>query len=140
MKAIGLFGQKYVNVDRREYELGSAGPNEAIVEVRASGVCGTDLNFLRDSDDGFHPLGHELSGVVVETGGCVRNVKPGDKVVAEPAMHFRQAIDLLKARAVDPDVFLTDYVTFDTFEQKMRDVIEQKIPAVKVCLRPNSLM
>ena len=68
MKATGLFGRKYVNVEKREYELGAVGPNEALVEVKASGVCGTDLNFLRDSDDDFHPLGHELSGVVLETG------------------------------------------------------------------------
>ena len=83
MKATGLFGRKYVNVEKREYELGAVGPNEALVEVKASGVCGTDLNFLRDSDDDFHPLGHELSGVVLETGDCVKNVRPGDKVVVE---------------------------------------------------------
>ena len=83
MKAVGLFGKKYVDVERREYELGAVGPNEALVEVKASGVCGTDLNFMRDSTDGFHPMGHELSGVVLETGVCVKNVKPGDSVVVE---------------------------------------------------------
>ena len=61
MKAIGLFGQKYVNVEKREYELGGVGPNDALVEVKASGVCGTDLNFMRDSTDGFHPMGLALS-------------------------------------------------------------------------------
>jgi len=343
MKAVGLFGQKYVNVEKREYELGEIGPNEALVEVRASGVCGTDLNFMRDSSDGFHPMGHEFSGVVLETGVCVKNVKPGDKVVvedvaacgtcrdcqeghvalcrnlidgqgrpglathykvdarclvpfeglpfeaaslteplavgitatqesdipfggsvvvfghgpiglfaarcaklrgagkvivvgrgsdnplgakrfeaarvlgadelvesrgrnlveeirkllpsgadrvivttppetvpdaigccrfggrvavlglhfggrnvapldvnqivfgkidvkgviAEPAMHFRQAIELLKTGAVDPDVFLTDFVTFDDFPDRIRGVLERKIPSVKICLRPN---
>lgn len=83
MMAKGLFGRKYVQVELREYELGPVGPNEALVEVRASGVCGTDLNFLRDSEDGFHAMGHELSGVVLETGSLVRNVRPGDKVVVE---------------------------------------------------------
>lgn len=83
MKAVGLFGRKYVNVEKREYELGAVGPNEALIEVKASGVCGTDLNFMRDSDDDFHALGHELSGVVIETGECVKNVKTGDKVVVE---------------------------------------------------------
>ena len=83
MKAVGLFGQKYVDIEKREYELGTVGPNEALVEVKAAGVCGTDLNFMRDSTDGFHPMGHELSGVVLETGACVKNVKVGDTVVVE---------------------------------------------------------
>lgn len=83
MKATGLFGRKYVDVETRTYDLGAVGPNEALVEVKASGVCGTDLNFMRDSEDGYHPLGHELSGVVLETGACVENVKAGDTVVVE---------------------------------------------------------
>ncbi len=58
-------------------------------------------------------------------------------VIAEPAMHFRQAIDLLKSKAVDPDLFLTDFVTFGDFAAKIRDVLERRSPSIKVCLRPN---
>ena len=83
MKAWGLYGGKYMQIERREYDLPPPGPNEALVEVRACGACGTDLNFLRDWDKGLHEMGHELSGVVAEVGSCVKNVRVGDKVVVE---------------------------------------------------------
>ena len=83
MRAVGLWGGKYVNVEKREFELPVLGPNDALVEVKACGVCGTDLNFLRDCEGPLRPMGHELSGVVLETGSAVANVRPGDSVVVE---------------------------------------------------------
>lgn len=83
MRANGLFGGKYAKVEKREYELPALGPNDALVEVRACGVCGTDLNFLRDCEGPLRPMGHELSGVVLEIGSAVSNVTPGAKVVVE---------------------------------------------------------
>lgn len=73
MKAHGLFGGKYVKIEKQEYELGVVGPNHALVAVKACGVCGTDLNFLRDCEGVLRPMGHELTGTVVEVGMCVKN-------------------------------------------------------------------
>jgi threonine dehydrogenase-like Zn-dependent dehydrogenase len=61
-------------------------PNEAIVRVRAAGICGTDLKILHGDYGGTPPviLGHEFSGDVYEVGREVTNVRPGDRVVIDP--------------------------------------------------------
>lgn len=59
-------------------------PNDAIVRLTASAICGTDLHFVRGTIAGMTPgtiLGHEGVGVVEEIGSAVRNFKPGDRVV-----------------------------------------------------------
>lgn len=60
---------------------------QALVEVRATGVCGSDV----DGYLGRHPwidypiiLGHECSGVVDGVGERVEKSRPGDAVVVEP--------------------------------------------------------
>ena len=59
-------------------------PNDAIVRLTASAICGTDLHLVRGTVPGMLPgtvLGHEGVGVVEEIGKAVRNFKPGDRVV-----------------------------------------------------------
>jgi threonine dehydrogenase-like Zn-dependent dehydrogenase len=59
-------------------------PNDAIVRLTASAICGTDLHMIRGTMPGMIPgtiLGHEGVGVVEEVGRAVRNFKPGDRVV-----------------------------------------------------------
>jgi S-(hydroxymethyl)glutathione dehydrogenase/alcohol dehydrogenase len=57
---------------------------EALVEIKATGICHTD-EFTRSGTDpeGLFPaiLGHEGAGVVVEVGPGVRSLKTGDHVV-----------------------------------------------------------
>jgi len=57
--------------------------DHVIVKVRACGVCGTDVNFVRDWDEDPMPLGHEISAEVVEVGKNVTTVRPGDSVIVE---------------------------------------------------------
>jgi threonine dehydrogenase-like Zn-dependent dehydrogenase len=59
-------------------------PTDAIVEITASALCGTDLHFVRGTMSGMVEgtiLGHEAVGVVREVGAGVRNLRPGDRVV-----------------------------------------------------------
>lgn len=59
-------------------------PSDAIIQLTASAICGTDLHFVRGTFRGMAPgtiLGHEGVGVVEETGSAVRNLVPGDRVV-----------------------------------------------------------
>ncbi|MFB9128600.1 S-(hydroxymethyl)glutathione dehydrogenase/class III alcohol dehydrogenase [Paraburkholderia dipogonis] len=63
-----------------------AGPRagEVLVEIKATGVCHTDLFTLSGDDpEGLFPaiLGHEGAGVVVEVGAGVKSLKPGDHVI-----------------------------------------------------------
>ena len=57
---------------------------EALVEVKATGICHTDWFTLSGEDpEGLFPaiLGHEGAGVVVEVGAGVTSVAPGDHVI-----------------------------------------------------------
>ncbi len=59
-------------------------PNDAIVRLTASAICGTDLHMIRGTMQGMKPgtiLGHEGVGTVEEVGKAVRNFKKGDRVV-----------------------------------------------------------
>ena len=64
-------------------ELDPPGPGELLVEVRAAGVCHSDLHPARDDWPTRTPLvlGHEGAGVVLEVGAGVERTKPGDAVV-----------------------------------------------------------
>lgn len=67
-----------------ELELDPPGDNEVLVEIKAAGLCHSDLSVI----DGNRPrpvpmaLGHEAAGIVKEVGNGVRDLKPGDHVVA----------------------------------------------------------
>ena len=59
------------------------GPGEALVRVKACGVCHTDLHYREGAinDDFPFLLGHEASGTVESVGDGVTNVAPGDFVI-----------------------------------------------------------
>ncbi|KAF5638109.1 C2H2 transcription factor [Fusarium sp. NRRL 52700] len=67
----------------KEVYLDSLQPDEALIEIHASGVCHTDLSCA----SGKLPcapnavLGHEGAGVVLEIGANVTSISPGDKVL-----------------------------------------------------------
>lgn len=59
-------------------------PEDAIVRVTRSAICGTDLHFVRGTMAPMEAgtiLGHEAVGVVTEVGDAVRGFSPGDRVV-----------------------------------------------------------
>ncbi len=59
------------------------GPRQVRVEVRAAGVCGSDLSCVHGKYYMPTPLvpGHEAAGVVVETGSAVTYCEVGDHVI-----------------------------------------------------------
>lgn len=64
-------------------------PDEALIKVRAAGLCGTDVAVRNNRFMGRHgevklPLipGHEFCGEVVEVGPQVRKVNIGDRVIS----------------------------------------------------------
>lgn len=83
----------------REYDIPTPGPEEVLLEVKACGICGSDVHMAQMDKDGyiFYPgltgfpsiLGHEFSGVVVDAGKKAydkRTNKPfrgGERVTSE---------------------------------------------------------
>ncbi len=65
----------------------SIGENEALLQIKAIGICGTDLHAYAGNQAYFsYPriLGHELGAAVLAVGSEVGNVRPGDRVVVMP--------------------------------------------------------
>ncbi|QAY74225.1 NAD(P)-dependent alcohol dehydrogenase [Agromyces protaetiae] len=67
----------------RTVQLDDPRPNEVLVKLVATGVCGTDLGVQAGHTPFPLPgvLGHEGAGVVEAVGAGVSTVKPGDKVL-----------------------------------------------------------
>lgn len=74
------------NLELRDVPVPEHGPDEVLIEVKAAGICGTDIHVKHDKFPYWPPvtLGHEFSGVIVKVGSEVKNYKVGDRVVGEP--------------------------------------------------------
>jgi len=66
-----------------DVDLDPPGPGEVLVEMKAAGVCHSDLSIVNGSRPRPMPvvLGHEAAGVVAEVGQGVDHLKVGDHVV-----------------------------------------------------------
>ena len=83
----------------REYDIPTPGPEEVLMEVKACGICGSDVHMAQADNAGYiyYPgltgfpsiLGHEFAGVVVEAGAKARDkrtnkpFKGGEAVTSE---------------------------------------------------------
>jgi L-iditol 2-dehydrogenase len=82
MKALVKYAKGPGNIVLRDIDEPVCGPTQVKIEVKACGICFTDIHILHDQYpwELFLPLGHEYSGVVVEAGPEVRNFKTGDRI------------------------------------------------------------
>ena len=90
MKANYFLGNQTFEV--RETEIPRIGPTDVLVRVAACGVCGTDVHIYHGSKGSAEVtppvvLGHEFSGVVVETGAAVTALRTGDHVTVDPNIY-----------------------------------------------------
>jgi len=65
------------------------GDEEALLRVRASSICGTDLRIYSSGHFKIPPgtsriLGHEFAGEVVEVGSLVKSLTPGVRIAIAP--------------------------------------------------------
>lgn len=72
-------------VELREFPDPTPGPRDVVLEIKASGMCGTDLIGYRGGASGAEPsiAGHEPCGAVAEVGDQVseREARIGDRVM-----------------------------------------------------------
>lgn len=87
MKGAVFYGKHDLRVE--ETDMPKVGPEDVLIQVKACGVCGTDVH-IYEGDKGAADvtpptiLGHEFSGVVAEAGAEVTNYKVGDRVCIDP--------------------------------------------------------
>ena len=67
-------------------EIPSPGPGEVLVQVKAAGLCGSDLHIYHGTYPAVYPLiqGHEFSGVITAVGAGVQDWSVGQRVTADP--------------------------------------------------------
>ena len=87
-------------IQRIEREIPEPGPGEVLIQVMASGICGTDIHIFNGEYLGAYPVipGHEFSGVVVSTGALITRFKVGDRVAVEPNIACDNCIHCLNNR------------------------------------------
>ena len=85
MKAAVYENVKKIEV--RELKKPEINNEEALIRVKYTGICGTDLHIFK----GLHPravaplvMGHEISGIVEDIKTKRKDIKVGDKVVINP--------------------------------------------------------
>ena len=76
------------------------GPGEVVIEVKTSGICGTDIHIYRGEYLGSYPVipGHEFAGSVAAVGRAVTRYKVGDRVAVEPNVACDNCINCLNNR------------------------------------------
>ncbi|MER5183829.1 zinc-dependent alcohol dehydrogenase family protein [Streptomyces sp. NPDC002896] len=65
------------------------GPREVVIQVAATGLCGTDLHILQGEHAPSLPIvpGHEFAGEIVAVGAEVTEVTVGARVAVDPNMY-----------------------------------------------------
>ncbi len=78
MKAAFLKGPNVVSID--DVPIPKIGPREILVEMKACGICGTDIEKMHGTFITPPRLGHEVTGEVIDVGAEVNEVKREDRV------------------------------------------------------------
>ncbi|KAK5136643.1 hypothetical protein LTR08_002657 [Meristemomyces frigidus] len=82
-------------IEIRPTEVPTPSPTEALVHIRCTGICGSDMHLWHKGAigplvvDRSCILGHEPSGVVLAVGSEVTTLQPGDRVAVEPGLPCR---------------------------------------------------
>ena len=85
MKAVMKIARGVGNVELREIDEPDPLPGQVKIQVRAAGICGTDLHIYKDEFPSWPPvvLGHEVAGEIVEVGEGVDQTRVGARVTTE---------------------------------------------------------
>ncbi|MFH1086063.1 MAG: zinc-binding dehydrogenase [Chloroflexota bacterium] len=139
MQTVIIYGYKDVRVE--EVPIPAIGPDDALVRVRASGLCGSDVHRYLTTEFGLtwkYPMnsGHEYCGDVAEVGANVTRFRVGDKAtlgVAWPQGHLGAFSDYVYIPQADRRlVKLPQHVSYLDGA-----VLEPFTVALKSCHRPS---
>jgi threonine dehydrogenase-like Zn-dependent dehydrogenase len=101
MKAIVKYGEEPGTLCIRDMPEPKAHRGEVVAQIKATGICYTDISILENKYKGRKPvpipviLGHEGAGIVAEVGEGVENVSVGDRVGLEALFGCGRCYDCL---------------------------------------------
>jgi len=89
MKVLNIHEVNDVRLD--DYVMPDPGPKDVVVKMKACGICGSDLSYIKmggimRAPGGVTPIGHEGAGEVLSVGAEVPGLKAGDPVIINPMM------------------------------------------------------
>jgi (R,R)-butanediol dehydrogenase/meso-butanediol dehydrogenase/diacetyl reductase len=89
MRLLQIHGVNDVRLD--DYVRPVAGPKDVVVKMKAVGICGSDLSYIKFGGIGAEPggttaLGHEGAGEIMEVGSEVTGLTIGQAVIINPMM------------------------------------------------------
>ena len=86
MERLNIHGVNDVRLD--PYERPEAGPKDVVVKMKAAGICGSDLSYIKvggiPTPGTLTALGHEGAGEVMQVGAEVAGINVGDAVIINP--------------------------------------------------------
>lgn len=87
MRALNIHGVGDVRLDPKDPP--RIGDADVIVKIKACGICGSDLSYIKwggidRPEGGVTPIGHEAAGEVVAVGKAVEGAYVGQRVVINP--------------------------------------------------------
>jgi L-iditol 2-dehydrogenase len=91
MKALVLV--EYNRLEIQDIPEPQLGPEDVLIEVKACGICGSDVHGLDGSTGRRRPplvMGHEASGVIAQTGRDVHGWAAGDRVTFDSTIYCGQ--------------------------------------------------
>ena len=96
MKAGVLYGNEDIRYE--DIPLPQIGPEELLVQVKMTGICGSDIPRVLHDGAHYYPivLGHEFSGVVAQVGSDVSGFAVGDRVSGIPLLPCMECADCRK--------------------------------------------
>lgn len=134
MKAAVFYEKGKIVVE--EHECRQPEAHEVMIQVKAAGVCGTDMHIYegaKGASECYPPvvLGHEFSGVVVKVGTDVKKVKPGDHVTVDPNIPCGSCYECQSGNPHFCDEFAATGVTYDGGFAEYCTVLEKQVYLLK---------
>ncbi|MFW6006532.1 MAG: zinc-dependent alcohol dehydrogenase family protein [Bacillota bacterium] len=143
--------EKPGSISLKKVDIPELSPEEVLIKVKASGICGTDHHIYQGEAPASFPVipGHEMSGIIEKTGEKVSRLNSGDRVAVNPNIHCgtcyycqRGEVNLcknLQAVGVTRDGGFAEFVTVpETNVHKIEDNISfsagAMIEPVSCCL------
>ena len=88
MRALVL--EEYSQLTYKEMPEPQFGPDDVLIQVKASGICGSDVHGMDGSTGRRIPpliMGHEAAGIITEAGANEKKYHPGQRITFDSTVY-----------------------------------------------------